>query len=190
MMAAGSERGFATIPALKSPAGTNGYRLPTKTNTPHRSFHSAANMARRGGPRQRVVGTAGAIAMSAFFFTVCLLQANAHIFLSNKFSRHINSDKAALFGLSSEALILRGGDIEQRDGFLEPPLTPPVEFAHGTTTLSFLFQGGIVAAVDSRASIGNFVGSKTTQKVLPVSKNILGTMAGGAADCSYWIRFL
>jgi 20S proteasome subunit beta 5 len=39
-------------------------------------------------------------------------------------------------------------------------------------------------------SIGNFVGSKTTQKVLPVSSNILGTMAGGAADCSFWIRFL
>lgn len=47
-----------------------------------------------------------------------------------------------------------------------------------------------MAAVDSRASIGSFVGSKTTQKVLPVSKTILGTMAGGAADCSYWIRFL
>ena len=44
--------------------------------------------------------------------------------------------------------------------------------------------------MDSRASIGNFVGSKTTQKVLPVSEHILGTMAGGAADCSFWIRKL
>mmetsp|Transcript_10855 Transcript_10855/g.15302 ORF Transcript_10855/g.15302 Transcript_10855/m.15302 type:complete len:316 (+) Transcript_10855:76-1023(+) len=67
---------------------------------------------------------------------------------------------------------------------------PPLEFAHGTTTLSFKFQGGIIAAVDSRASIGNFVGSKTTQKVLPVSPRILGTMAGGAADCGFWIRKL
>eukprot|EP00571_Detonula_confervacea_P016963 CAMPEP_0172302378 /NCGR_PEP_ID=MMETSP1058-20130122/4080_1 /TAXON_ID=83371 /ORGANISM="Detonula confervacea, Strain CCMP 353" /LENGTH=1436 /DNA_ID=CAMNT_0013012819 /DNA_START=85 /DNA_END=4395 /DNA_ORIENTATION=- len=190
MMAAGSARGFATFPTLKSPTGTNGYRLPTKTNPPHRSFHSAANMARRGGPRQRVVGTAGAIAMSAFFFTVCLLQANAaRIFSIHKFDKKMKMDKAAPFGLG-QALILRGGDIEQRDGFLEPPPTPPVEFAHGTTTLSFVFQGGIVAAVDSRASIGNFVGSKTTQKVLPVSGNILGTMAGGAADCSFWIRLL
>lgn len=47
---------------------------------------------------------------------------------------------------------------------------PPLEFAHGTTTLSFIFQGGIIAAVDSRASMGNFVGSKTTQKVLPINK--------------------
>lgn len=67
---------------------------------------------------------------------------------------------------------------------------PPLEFFHGTTTLSFLFQGGIICAVDSRASMGNFVGSKTTQKVLPISKYILGTMAGGAADCSFWIRKL
>jgi len=65
---------------------------------------------------------------------------------------------------------------------------PPLEFAHGTTTLSFTFKDGIVAAVDSRASIGTFVGSKTTQKVLPISDHILGTMAGGAADCSFWIR--
>jgi len=71
-----------------------------------------------------------------------------------------------------------------------PPQTPPLEFSHGTTTLSFLFSNGIVAAVDSRASIGNFVGSKTTQKVLPINRHIVGTMAGGAADCSFWIRRL
>ena len=62
--------------------------------------------------------------------------------------------------------------------------------AHGTTTLSFVFKGGIVAAVDSRASLGSFVGSKSVQKVIPVSKGILGTMAGGAADCSFWLRKL
>ena len=66
--------------------------------------------------------------------------------------------------------------------------TPPIELAHGTTTLSFAFQGGIVAAVDSRATLGSFVGSKTTQKVLPINTHVLGTMAGGAADCMYWIR--
>jgi len=67
---------------------------------------------------------------------------------------------------------------------------PPLEFAHGTTTLSFLFQGGIIAAVDSRATLGSFVGSKTTQKVLPINSHVIGTMAGGAADCSFWIRKL
>lgn len=69
----------------------------------------------------------------------------------------------------------RGGDQEVTDPFgvkcnsgTVPP--PPLEFAHGTTTISFIFQGGIIAAVDSRASIGNFVGSKTTQKVLPINE--------------------
>jgi len=68
--------------------------------------------------------------------------------------------------------------------------TPPLQFAHGTTTLSFIFKGGIIAAVDSRASMGSFVGSRTTKKVLPVNSHMIGTMAGGAADCSYWIRLL
>jgi len=98
---------------------------------------------------------------------------------------------------------LRGGSMHQKKQFFDHEVedfmeeavnndneTPPLEFAHGTTTLSFLFDGGIVAAVDSRASIGSFVGSKTTQKVLPVTDHILGTMAGGAADCSFWIRKL
>ena len=65
---------------------------------------------------------------------------------------------------------------------------PPLEFAHGTTTLAFIYEDGIVAAVDSRASIGEFVGSKTVNKVLPINTKMLGTMAGGAADCTYWIR--
>ena len=38
--------------------------------------------------------------------------------------------------------------------------------------------------------MGNYVGSKTTQKVLPISNTILGTMAGGAADCTYFLRWL
>lgn len=90
---------------------------------------------------------------------------------------------------------LRGGDVLDVDGHGFVPLslpssTPPLQFAHGTTTLAFTFRGGIIAAVDSRASMGNFVGSKTTKKVLPVSTHILGTMAGGAADCQRWIRYV
>lgn len=86
---------------------------------------------------------------------------------------------------------IRGGDLAPKYQVQKELLpTPPLEFAHGTTTISFLFRDGIVAAVDSRASIGQFVGSKTVQKVLPIHKTMLGTMAGGAADCSYWIRKL
>eukprot|EP00639_Heterosigma_akashiwo_P006053 CAMPEP_0194573348 /NCGR_PEP_ID=MMETSP0292-20121207/9591_1 /TAXON_ID=39354 /ORGANISM="Heterosigma akashiwo, Strain CCMP2393" /LENGTH=297 /DNA_ID=CAMNT_0039424563 /DNA_START=57 /DNA_END=950 /DNA_ORIENTATION=+ len=66
--------------------------------------------------------------------------------------------------------------------------TPNIEFLHGTTTLAFIYQGGIVIAVDSRASMGAYISSRTTMKLLPVSRGVVGTMAGGAADCAYWLR--
>lgn len=61
---------------------------------------------------------------------------------------------------------------------------------HGTTTVAFCFQGGIACAVDSRASLGAYVGSSRTEKVIPFSKHVLGTMAGSAADCSHFIRLV
>jgi len=62
---------------------------------------------------------------------------------------------------------------------------------HGTTTVAFKFNGGLVVAVDSRASMGEFIGSRTTKKMFPISTDppIVATMAGGAADCLYWLRF-
>ncbi|XP_044529914.1 proteasome subunit beta type-8 isoform X2 [Gracilinanus agilis] len=45
-----------------------------------------------------------------------------------------------------------------------------IEMAHGTTTLAFKFQHGVIVAVDSRASAGNYIGC--------------------AADCQYWERLL
>ena len=59
---------------------------------------------------------------------------------------------------------------------------------HGTTTLGFIFHSGVIVAVDSRASIGNYVGSSTVKKVFPLSEHVVATMAGGAADCAFWIR--
>jgi 20S proteasome subunit beta 5 len=63
-------------------------------------------------------------------------------------------------------------------------------FAHGTTTLGFIFQKGIVIAVDSRASMGSYISSQQVKKVIEINKYLLGTMAGGAADCQYWERYL
>lgn len=39
-------------------------------------------------------------------------------------------------------------------------------------------------------NLGSYIGSGATEKVLPVSRHILATMAGGAADCAFWIRHL
>ena len=60
------------------------------------------------------------------------------------------------------------------------------QFSKGTTTLVFMFQGGIIIAVDARATMGSFIGSNKVKKVIEINDYLLGTMAGGAADCFYW----
>lgn len=65
-----------------------------------------------------------------------------------------------------------------------------MDFKKGTTTLGFVFQGGVIIAVDSRASMGSYIGSQTVKKVIEINDQLLGTMAGGAADCSFWERHL
>lgn len=65
-----------------------------------------------------------------------------------------------------------------------------MDFKRGTTTLGFVFKHGIIIAVDSRASMGSYIGSQTVKKVIEINDFLLGTMAGGAADCSFWERVL
>lgn len=48
-------------------------------------------------------------------------------------------------------------------------------FKHGTTTLGFCFQGGIIIAVDSRASMGSFLSSEQVRKVIEINDYLLGT---------------
>jgi 20S proteasome alpha/beta subunit len=139
----------------------------------------------------------------------------------------------------------------QIDGF-EREVVEMVKPAHGTTTLGFIFQGGVIVAVDSRATMGSYIcecrstlrpsagngtgcaaacivftktrlaggvgrsaiwlppigvpvasahghaccvprpgaASQTVKKVIEINKYLLGTMAGGAADCQFWERNL
>ncbi|BGP69034.1 Proteasome subunit beta type-5 [Rhodotorula toruloides] len=65
-----------------------------------------------------------------------------------------------------------------------------IKINHGTTTLAFIFQGGIVVAVASRASAGSSIFSTTVKKVIEINPYLLGTLAGGAADCQYWETYL
>jgi len=65
-----------------------------------------------------------------------------------------------------------------------------IKMLHGTTTLAFKYKDGVVVAVDSRASAGAYIASQTVKKVIEINPFLLGTMAGGAADCSYWERYL
>ncbi|KAI6182380.1 Proteasome endopeptidase complex [Aphelenchoides bicaudatus] len=69
------------------------------------------------------------------------------------------------------------------------------QFRKGTTTLGFIYEpatpndkGGVVIAVDSRASAGQYIASATVDKILDINDKMVATMAGGAADCQFWIR--
>lgn len=61
-----------------------------------------------------------------------------------------------------------------------------MDFKTGTTTLAFVFKEGIIIAVDSRATMGNFISSEKVRKVIEISDKKLATIAGGAADCQFW----
>lgn len=39
---------------------------------------------------------------------------------------------------------------------------PGIKFNHGTTTMGFIFKNGVVIAVDSRASMGSYIGTSNT----------------------------
>lgn len=45
-------------------------------------------------------------------------------------------------------------------------------------------------AVDSRSTQGAYIASQSVKKVIEINPYLLGTMAGGAADCSFWERQL
>jgi 20S proteasome subunit beta 5 len=172
----GSSKGYCTLPLQG---------LQKKKNTTNISPLLKSKQLRLPSMKNRSIGAVAAVAVAFFSKGV-----------SGKMS--FSSTPSSQIHNLGRSLITRGGTLERPSSLFEESeethddfkTVPPLEFAHGTTTLSFTFDGGIVAAVDSRASIGNFVGSKTTQKVLPISDHILGTMAGGAADCSFWIRRL
>ncbi|CDW91435.1 proteasome subunit beta [Stylonychia lemnae] len=68
-----------------------------------------------------------------------------------------------------------------------PKLT---DFAKGTTTLAFEFQEGVLVAVDARATMGAFISSNNVRKVIEINDFLLGTMAGGAADCMFWEKYV
>ncbi|MFT7811309.1 Proteasome subunit beta type-8 precursor [Arapaima gigas] len=65
-----------------------------------------------------------------------------------------------------------------------------IRLEHGTTTLAFKFQHGVMVAVDSRATSGSYVSSQTYDKVIEINPFLLGTMSGSAADCIFWERVL
>ncbi|XP_042040054.1 proteasome subunit beta type-5-like [Salvia splendens] len=75
------------------------------------------------------------------------------------------------------------------DGF-QKAAVQMVKPAKGTTTLAFIFKHGVMVAADSRASMGGYISSQSVKKIIEINPYMLGTMAGGAADCQFWHRNL
>ncbi|XP_043689811.1 proteasome subunit beta type-5-like [Telopea speciosissima] len=113
--------------------------------------------------------------------------------------------KPDMSGLDS-AFPLIGVNNELSNGFLTAPsfeLPETIDFdgfqkeakqtlkpAKGTTTLAFIFKEGVMVAADSRASMGGYISSQSVKKIIEINPYMLGTMAGGAADCQFWHRNL
>ncbi|XP_054646148.1 proteasome subunit beta type-11b [Dunckerocampus dactyliophorus] len=75
-------------------------------------------------------------------------------------------------------------------GSTTPPSQPPFAMSHGTTTLAFTLQDGVLAAADTRSSCSGLVASPDSQKVEPIHSHLVGTSSGTSADCSLWKRVL
>ncbi|KTG37474.1 hypothetical protein cypCar_00008313 [Cyprinus carpio] len=114
---------------------------------------------------------------------------------SADFADHFNQPFAHGCGPNQTDLGL-GAALDESLNFAVKPLDEgdeperKIEFLHGTTTLAFKFQHGVIVAVDSRATAGSYIASQTVKKVIEINPYLLGTMAGGAADCSFWERLL
>ncbi|KAK9539389.1 hypothetical protein VZT92_004499 [Zoarces viviparus] len=66
----------------------------------------------------------------------------------------------------------------------------PFPLSHGTTTLAFIFQGGVIAAADTRASAGGLVACPAVHKITPIHSHLVVTSSGSGADCMLWERIL
>ncbi|XP_042164285.1 LOW QUALITY PROTEIN: proteasome subunit beta type-11a [Oncorhynchus tshawytscha] len=71
-----------------------------------------------------------------------------------------------------------------------PPTRRPFPLSHGTTTLAFVFQGGVIASADTRASCSGLVSCPSVQKILPIHSHLLVTTSGSGADCMPLERIL
>jgi 20S proteasome subunit beta 5 len=114
-------------------------------------------------------------------------------FLDNSFSisqNWLEEEKEKLFQNSFIIPPVKNPGSFLKDIFSHPEAPKPIEMAHGTTTLSFKYKNGIVVAVDSRSTQGAYIASQSVKKVIEINPYLLGTMAGGAADCSFWEREL
>uniref|UniRef100_A0A8C2GEJ3 Proteasome subunit beta 11 n=1 Tax=Cyprinus carpio TaxID=7962 RepID=A0A8C2GEJ3_CYPCA len=70
------------------------------------------------------------------------------------------------------------------------PHQQPFQLSHGTTTLGFIFQDGVIAAADTRASCKGLICCPISQKIMPIHSHLVVNTSGSGADCMLWERIL
>jgi len=60
------------------------------------------------------------------------------------------------------------------------PYKPPVSM--GTTLIACEYANGVVVGTDSRTSAGSFISSRCTDKITPITSNVVVCRSGSAAD--------
>ncbi|GAB2225232.1 hypothetical protein Droror1_Dr00006023 [Drosera rotundifolia] len=142
--------------------------------------------------------------LSPLFFSSTSSLSTLHKSISSRFEQGANM-KLDTSGLESMATMARASAGFSDDLLAAPSFDLPnttnfddfqkeaiqmVKPAKGTTTLAFIFKEGVIVAADSRASMGGYISSQSVKKIIEINPYMLGTMAGGAADCQFWHRNL
>jgi len=133
-----------------------------------------------------------------FLLAIVLAVVSRQPFSNSIFSSSPGGQKELLSGSSFQSGLFSESQSDtnigfnnMRNSFKSSPTTKDLESQyHGTTTLGFKYNQSVILCVDSKASMGQYIGSRTVRKVMPITKTMVATMAGGAADCSYWIKHI
>ena len=64
------------------------------------------------------------------------------------------------------------------------------KYLKGTTTVGIVCKDGIVLGADMRATAGNLIVNKETEKVVRITDNIIVTMAGTVSDAQLLCKYL
>ena len=61
---------------------------------------------------------------------------------------------------------------------------------HGTTTLGIVCKEGVVIAADKRATAGNLIVNKKTEKLIQISETMVLSMAGTVSDAQLLVKLI
>ena len=75
--------------------------------------------------------------------------------------------------------------VRELDSF-ERQVVEMVKPSHGTTTLGFIFEHGVIIAVDSRATMGSYISSQTVKKVIEINPYLVRAFCKRRGEGGQW----